>query len=154
MTKSDLMRRMHRAGLRMQETAIAARAAIAVVRQYRYAIMTRAIQEGMSVRATGRAMGFSHARVVQVVNLRKSGLPRQVDLKNWLMQALRVHGLRVDDSTLAAQVVINMMASERDAMISRLRLALSVRQVASLLGLSKTHVARLSHDVDSDGTAP
>lgn len=74
--------------------------------------------------------------------------------KSDLMRKMHRAGLRLDDAALAAQVAVNAMTIERNSIIVRIRSVLSVRQVASLLGLSKTHVARLSHDADGDGTAP
>ena len=73
--------------------------------------------------------------------------------KSDLMRKMHRAGLRLDDAALAAQVAVNAMTIERNSIIVRIRSVLSVRQVASLLGLSKTHVARLSHESNSDGTA-
>jgi len=73
--------------------------------------------------------------------------------KSDLMRKMHRAGLRLDDAALAAQVAVNAMTAERNLIICRIRSVLSVRQVATILGLSKTHVARLSHDVNSDGTA-
>ena len=72
--------------------------------------------------------------------------------KSDLMRKMHRAGLRLDDAALAAQVAVNAMTAERNVIICRIRSVLSVRQVATILGLSKTHVARLSHDADSDGT--
>lgn len=72
--------------------------------------------------------------------------------KSDLMRRMHRAGLRLDDAALAAQVAVNAMTIERNSIIVRIRSVLSVRQVASILGLSKTHVARLSHDVNGDGT--
>lgn len=74
--------------------------------------------------------------------------------KSDLMRRMHRAGLRLDDAALAAQVAVNAMTIERNVIICRIRSVLSVRQVASILGLSKTHVARLSHDANGDGTAP
>lgn len=74
--------------------------------------------------------------------------------KSDLMRKMHRAGLRLDDAALAAQVAVNAMTAERNVIICRIRSVMSVRQVATILGLSKTHVARLSHEANGDGTAP
>lgn len=68
--------------------------------------------------------------------------------KSDLMRKMHCAGLRLDDAALAAQVAVNAMTEERDSIICRIRMVLSVREIAPLLGLGKTTVARICTDAD------
>lgn len=75
MTKGELMGKMRRAGLRLDDAATAASVAVHAMRRDRDALMVRAVECGITVRVVGAILGVTHARVVQVVNAARRDLP-------------------------------------------------------------------------------
>lgn len=152
MTKSDLMRKMHRAGLRLDDAALAAQVAVKAVRRFRDRVAIRATKSGLSLRVVGAVVGLSFVRVWQVLNAARSDLTPTKNTMSEVVKEMRDAGLNVADALLAAQVTMSVMASSRESIVCKIHQRLPVRQVAAIVGLSKTHVARLSHNTDSDGT--
>lgn len=66
---------MHRAGLRLDDAAIAAEIAVAVMRSRRDSLIRTARAAGMSYRTIARIFSITHPRAVQVVNRGTSRLP-------------------------------------------------------------------------------
>jgi AraC-like DNA-binding protein len=71
-----------------------------------------------------------------------------------LMRRMHRAGLRLDDAATAARIAENALVNERNQLIARASgVGMSVRAIARLFGLSKTHVARVSLDMRGHGTA-
>ena len=71
-----------------------------------------------------------------------------------LMRRMHRAGLRLDDAATAAAIAENMLIRERNQMIEQARgFGMTVRQIAVMFGISKTHVCRVSPRPSSDGTA-
>lgn len=74
MKRSDLMRRMHRAGLRLDDAATAARIAEHALLSERNRLIESAVEMGLSVRNVGRIFGISKTHVSRVsIRLRGHG---------------------------------------------------------------------------------
>jgi DNA-directed RNA polymerase specialized sigma subunit len=70
------------------------------------------------------------------------------------MRRMHRAGLRLDDAALAAAIAENMLIRERNQMIEQARVfGMTVRQIAVMFGISKTHVCRVSLRSRGDGTA-
>lgn len=76
MTRGDLIRAMHGAGLRLDDAALAADVALAKLRRQRDALILSARSAGLSYRQIAAIVGLDHSRVVQVVNRDASDSPR------------------------------------------------------------------------------
>lgn len=67
MTKSDLMRKMHRAGLRLDDAALAAQVAIQMHQGERNVLMVSARSIGLSLRQIGVMFGLSQVQAMRVL---------------------------------------------------------------------------------------
>lgn len=70
-----------------------------------------------------------------------------------LMRRMHKAGLRLDDAATAARIAENALLNERNRLIEQaIGIGLSVRQTARMIGISKTHVSRVSLRLRGHGT--
>ena len=75
MTKADLMRRMNRAGIRLDDAALAAQIAVQAHQCERNRLIESARAAGLTVRSIAAIFGLSHVQIIRVVRRAVSDVP-------------------------------------------------------------------------------
>ena len=75
MTKSDLMRKMHRDGLRLDDAALAAHVAIQAHQSERNRLIESARVAGLPFRSIAAIFGLSHVHIIRVVRQAVGDVP-------------------------------------------------------------------------------
>lgn len=137
MTKSDLMRKMHRAGLRLDAAALAAQIAVNAVTDERNRIIV-CIRSVLSVRQVSRLLGISKTQIARLFPNKDDERSRKERERRLSVIRAELEIQRRGYSTRAAKVL---------GMDPK-----TVRDIAKRAGLVEK--AQVSHCVRTDGTAP